>query len=374
MAKPIQRKLTIIFPPGDIITSVLFEKEKDTIIEALLTRLCKLRAVELSDVKCLDEKGEKLDTSKTVGVADLMFIELIDKKTSKKEKTEQDDDDNYDYSGPNKMPLVPGITLTINENVHKTLTEQLFPNEIEALKQMKLNYEVCNKFSDEYIMACLFARKLDLIRTHAMLQATLKWRSENNLQTIPRMSEIHPELLNYFILPFGLRLKDGTGPIITNMNKITPNKEPYTLTETAKFLYWFWNVAIFSQGIDLFRNGMTFFVEMDGYGWKNFDYEWQTKFDHIIRDKVPARVKKTLILHPPLIYYALFKICSVFMKAKVLQRIQPVKNEQEFSKLTENEQLWSIYGGKFELTLERQIELLKEWCSKNEDRLLAHQG
>jgi len=44
-------KTTIIFPPGDQLTTVLIEKEKDTKVEDLLNRLCTLRGIELGKLK-----------------------------------------------------------------------------------------------------------------------------------------------------------------------------------------------------------------------------------------------------------------------------------------------------------------------------------
>jgi len=52
-------KLSIIFPGGDQMTSVLLEKEKDTVIQELLKRLCTNRGIDLATLKVLDEIGKK---------------------------------------------------------------------------------------------------------------------------------------------------------------------------------------------------------------------------------------------------------------------------------------------------------------------------
>jgi len=69
-------------------TSVLLEKEKDTVILELLKRLSTNRGIDLSTLKVLDEVGNKVDTNLTVGESKLVFIELLDKdeKEKKKEK------------------------------------------------------------------------------------------------------------------------------------------------------------------------------------------------------------------------------------------------------------------------------------------------
>jgi len=52
-------KLTIIFPPGDQLTSVLLEKEKDNKIEDLINRLCALRGIDLSKLKKSQNPGRR---------------------------------------------------------------------------------------------------------------------------------------------------------------------------------------------------------------------------------------------------------------------------------------------------------------------------
>jgi len=67
-------------------TSVLLEKEKDTVIGDLLQRLCTLRAIDYNKLKAKDEVGKRIDTSLTVGASGLVFIELLEKGKKKKKK------------------------------------------------------------------------------------------------------------------------------------------------------------------------------------------------------------------------------------------------------------------------------------------------
>jgi len=85
-------KLTIIFPGGDQLTSVLIAKEKDTVISDLIQRLCTLRALDVKNLKAKDDVGKKVNVSLTVAASGLVFIELIDKNEKKKKKEEKKDE------------------------------------------------------------------------------------------------------------------------------------------------------------------------------------------------------------------------------------------------------------------------------------------
>jgi len=306
------QKVTIVFPPGDLITSVLFEKEKNTLIKHLLDRLCSIRAIKLADLEILDDTGKPLDTTATIGVRQTVFIELVDKNQTKDTNEVDDDDDEANYI--TDKPHVPSsVTHSLSSNTNIPLEAQLFPDEIIALKTLKNNLgDLQQNFSDEFIMACLFNKKMNLERAQNLLMANLKWREEHKLVRIPKFSEITKELTKLYILPFGVRCNDGSGIIIYNFSYITPNKEPFILAESFKYLTWFYHVGIFSQGLDVFRNGITGICEMAGYGWKNFDLDFSKQFNSAISDKFPLRLRKIVAINAPSYMYALIKIFRVF--------------------------------------------------------------
>jgi len=266
-------------------------------------------------------------------------------------------------------PLPSSVRLSKSSLVNIPLQEQLFPSELEALKQMKSNYSICKNFSDEFIVASLLLRKLNLFRTNVFLEEHVKFRQVNNVTRIPRFSEINKELFKFYTLPFGVRCKNGSAPFILNCNLLYPNKEPYTLTSIIEFLTWFYTVGIFSQGMDIFRNGRTEIMELDGLGWKNCDYDWYKKVINCLQEKLPCRVRQIICVNAPSFIGALFKLARLFMKEKLLNRAGVMK-AQDISQLFTEQDLPKQFQGNYEITFERQIELLKEWAEKNEERLI----
>jgi len=287
-----------------VLTSVLFEKEKGTKIEDLLTRLCQLRGISLDDLKVLNDKGEKQNLNPTVGEEDLMFLELLDKKQKQtKENTKEEEDD----EGPGKMQLgkPDDIKATVGTPCAYSLREQLFPQEWQALQDLKTNYEICKNYSDEFLMACLFARKLDLIRTHNLLQQNMRWRKENGFLTIPKLSEINQEVFSMWGYVPGARSKEGTG--ILYFHLVEMGKEPFTANNIIKFLVWHNFVGGFSEGMDFYRNGVFILRDMGQFTWKHVDVDIMKKVNTMWTDNFPTRVKKFIALDPPAIFEALKK-------------------------------------------------------------------
>lgn len=55
------------------------------------------------------------------------------------------------------------------------MREQVFDHEWDALQELKQKYaKICRFYSDEFLMACLFARKMDVQRVNVLLIANWK--------------------------------------------------------------------------------------------------------------------------------------------------------------------------------------------------------
>jgi len=366
-----QRKLTILFPPGDVLTSVLFEKEKDTKIEDLLAKLCTLRGLVRDDLKVLNDTGGKQDTSLSVGEADIMFMELVDKKEKKEEKKKaKDDDDDTEGKGKLRDGAPAGIVPVLGVSCKHGLKEQLFPEEWQALQDLKNNYELCRNYSDEFLVSCLFARKLDLIRTHSLLQNNWKWRKDNNLINIPRYSDFPPDMLKFWMSVTGSRSKNGAGLTYSKIRNLVINQEPFTIPTMQKWILWMYSVGVFREGFDYLRHGIVVIQDMDGYGWKHFDIDFQKKMSGMWQDVFPMRVKGMYILNPPAIFDAVMKIAKTFNKSKVMERIE-IMAKKDLTKYVDKTQLLEDFGGDLPFEIEKREADLKEWLKLHEERLLA---
>lgn len=371
------KKFTIIFPPGDVFTSVVWEKEKETKVVDLLSRLCQLRGLSLDSLKAYNDQGKKVKEpilQQTVEQTGLVFIELVDKE-SKKEKREKKA--KKEQKKEEADHIVKGIPKGIADKIvpgsycKLGLREQLFDHEWEALQKFKEKYsEISALYSDEFLMSCLFARKLDLERSHALLQNNLKFRKEKGLMNIPKMSEVDLRAMDPFMGIPGGRSKDGNGVIYLNMGESVPGQEPYTVPTLSKWMAWFNYVGIFAEGMDFFRNGLYLVCDMNDFGWKNFDTEYNKATASLWSDIFPGRPKKFLLLNEPIVFTAIFKLMKTFMKAKIADRFEPV-DQKDLPSLIDKSNLLVKFGGSYNYTKEQYMECFRNFCAANEERLIA---
>jgi len=352
------------FPPT---ASVLLQKEKDTKLEELINRLCALRGIELNklkNLKILDDEGKKVDLGLTVGESGLPFIEIIDKSTEKEKKKKKQ------VQVKEKTRDMPSIVkISIGQNCYLPLEEQLFDDEKSALKATK-QFEVAKYFSDEYIMSVLFAKKFDLKKTEEFLKNCFAWRKEKGFMKIPKFSEISKDSFYMANQLPGARDKLGRSIRYVRSAKMIPNTPGYTVEELNKVFVWLHYVGIFSDGIDSLRNGICMISDLEGYGWKNFDIDFQRQTSTLWLERLPLLMRKILVLHTPTIFAAIVKIMGTMMKNKLLDRFDHVQ-VKDLGKYIEQDNLISEYGGNVPYTPEDYLKSLEEWAERCEERLIA---
>jgi len=358
-------------------TSVLLEKEKDTVIQDLLKRLCTNRGIDPNSLKVYDDVGKKVDTFRTVGESKLVFLELLDKKEKKKKMdfTKKKSDLTESQMTSTKLSGRPACVQSKPCQVCDVpLSEQLFPEELKALEEFKKQCENTKYFSDEFVITCLMARKFDTKRTTELIENNLKWRRENGLMTLPSIKELESVLEKMtmnFVIP-GARDKLGAGITYMIMSEdMEMGKEPYTLNTMKKWIAWFYYIGIFHDGIDSLRNGMCIIEDLTGFGWKHFDVDFQKQMSSIWVDTFPLRVKRLLVLNPPVIFGALVKILKTFFKGKMLDRIEVVDKPKDLRKWVTEDQLSGVFGGAVQYDHKMWVKDLRAWAERNEERLRA---
>jgi len=361
-------KLTIIFPPGDQLTSVLIDREKDIKIEDLINRLCTLRGIELTkckNLRILNEQGEKIDLSQTVGKSGVVFIDIMDKTTDKEEKKKLKEKDTEEYKirpPPAHIKLVPGTSCYI------PLEVQLYDDEKKHLQEAK-KFEVSKYFSDEFIIAVLFSRKFDLKRTEEYLHSCIDFRKERGYLKLPRFTEIDKRLFHLSGYYSNSRDNEGRSIRFVRIYKTSPNANGQTIENLVKFYLWMAYVGIFHEGIDGLRNGCCVVADAEGYSWKQFDIDFQKQTSQLFMEKFPLLLRKLILINPPSIFSALLKIISTFNKNKILKRIEPV-SRKEVCKFIPADQLPVEFGGTAQYNTDDYIKILQEFAEKCEDRLI----
>jgi len=365
------QKITIIFPPGDQLTSLLIQKETANKIEDVLKRLCALRAIDfdLKKLSILNDMGGDVKLDQTVGESGLVFIDIVDKKQAKKAAKEKKGES--DEGAPSRG-LPKGVTVNPGQCCYLPLEQQLFDDEKKALIDIKASApELCSNFSDEFVMSCLFARKFDNARALELLQKSLLWRKTYGFLNLPKLSDISEEMFKMQIHVPGSRDKCGRAIRYVNMGNIRPNIGPFTMDNCRKFYTWFAYVGIFCEGMDALRNGLHVVPDMESWGWKNFDLEYQRQISVMWSETFPLLVRKISVLNPPMVFNAFYKIMRTLVKAKIMDRTSVCGKSKELLKLVDARMLWNQKGGELDYPCERWIADLKEFAEKNEERLSA---
>jgi hypothetical protein len=364
-------KLTILYPGGDQLSSVLLEKEKNTVISELIERLCNLRAIDTKHICAYNDAGKKLDTKLTVEKANIVFIELIDKKHNKANQFGtfrshiQDSDTGKIRKGrPLEIVLRPG------QGVNLPIRQQLFSDEWESLLNFKSKHDaICNSYSDEFLMCCLWARKFDESRTVKLIQDNFQWRKANGFEFIPTTKEVEDickgmASLNC-IIP-GARDKNGGGIFYSGYKKDLPmGKEPLTAQSLKKWIVWWYFVGIFQDGVDSLRNGVTMIQDLTEFGWIHFDLDIQKQLN--VMSLFPIRVRRIVMYNPPVIFTAVGKIVKTFFPAKLMNRMELTHKLKDISNYVSADQLWTKFGGEMNHDTHGWSEKLIEWGNKNDE-------
>lgn len=361
-------KITIIFPPGDQLTSLLVAKESSSKIEDVLKRLCALRAIDfdLKRLSILNQLGEEVDISQTVGESGLYVIDIVDKKEEKKVKEKKEKDYEPKYSGKPK-----GVEINVGTNCYLPLEQQLFDEEKRALNEFKiLNSEICKNFSDEFIMACLMARKMDSLRALELLKNNFKWRKENNLMNLPKISELPRELFDHSISVPGTRDKLGRA-IKYIFPAETPGQGVHTVENYKRWYAYHHYVSVYAEGMDALRNGANVVVDLSKASFKNFDLDFQRQTAPLWGDTFPQLIRRTNLMNPPSFMNVMMKIMRTIVKAKLMDRMKPRGNVKDIEKDIDKSNLIQRWGGDLAFDSEKSYGMVLEWAEKNEERLSA---
>jgi len=230
---------------------------------------------------------------------------------------------------------------------NQTTEEELFPSEIEALNVVK-QHKVSKFFNDRFLMGCLFSRKMDISRTLKMLKSHLKWRMSNNYERIPHWENIDKTTMqmNFAMMIPGARAKDGSSILYCKLSRLVPGDMGKNFIKIlVDYVVWNNSVGTFMDGLDYHRNGLIFIADLEGVGWKNIDINLQKKVNGALMDNFPLRIKKVLILNPPPIIQAILSCIRIFLKKKIMDRMEIVKQE-DILNFVDEDQLWTEVGGK----------------------------
>jgi len=85
-------------------------------------------------------------------------------------------------------------------------------------------------------------------------------------------------------------------------------------------------------------------------------------------DNFPMRIQKVFLLNPPSIINAVIGCARVFVKKKIMDRIQIIQKDQLLDHI-DADQLWSEFGGDVEYSIPIMVESINERLKESPLRL-----
>jgi hypothetical protein len=248
--------------------------------------------------------------------------------------------------------------LKIGQVCKQPLKDQIFPDEWPALDYFKKHCDTCKHYSDEFLFATLFARKMDIDRAIELLEHNWKWRIANGHEVVPSVDEIDWEFVQANLCVPGARTKDGLGIVFAFFAKQDPSA--LDIEKVLKWCCWFYTEGMFHNGMDVARNGIFMVSDMEGLGWKHFDMKFQKRMMEIYQDNFPTRMKKSIQVNPPSFIKVIWTLARPFIKKKMMDRFF-VGSVAEIQDYIAKDQLWSPYGGDIEFKHEDWVEQIKDY-------------
>jgi len=203
-------------------------------------------------------------------------------------------------------------------------------------------------FPDRFLMACLFARKLDIQRTEEMLLHNKAWREENGYLSVPAWETLNKQMLtegNFALKVPGCRGKNGEGIIYVKMGNMVPANWPNFCEDCVRWTVWNGMYGGLFEDIDYFRNGIMMVADLSNMGWNNVDFSVQKRMSSALLDNFPMRTCKILIIHPPWILNAFLEGLRLVIKKKVMDRVYVLDSPEDLINHIDKESLHKQYGG-----------------------------
>jgi len=249
-------------------------------------------------------------------------------------------------------------TVEVGKWCKLSLKDQIFPEEWKALDELKMFCEDCIHYEDEFLLACLFSRKLNIERTRELVKKNWQWRTETNMKVLPKFADIDISLMKSQNMIPGARSKDGYSLQYAIMKRLDP--AAINIDGMIQFATWYYTEGQFYQGMDLARNGVVMVQDLDGLGWKHMDLKMQKAMGKVFEKNFPVRIKCSYCVNAPSIIKILLMLIKPFVSKKLMDRVKLVKNE-ELIELVGKANLWEQFGGDLKGDFDEWLTALREY-------------
>lgn len=248
-------------------------------------------------------------------------------------------------------------------SLNDDLDAELLDEEKAFLLEIKKT-EVSQHYPDRALIIFGFSRKLDVKRTEELLKRNWAWRVANGYEVLPKFEDVDPGMVKdgtCFGIP-GVRALNGSFVTFISMKHFSPGT--YDRKKLVDFFVWNYTYFIQSESIAAHRKGIYVIEDLGGMKFR-LDMKLQNKLGEMFKDNFPQQIKKILILNPPGFFKFLIKVAKLFMKSKVVARVQVVKNQEELLQYVDASNLPTLFGGSLDYNHVNFMEDMASWAKKN---------
>lgn len=230
---------------------------------------------------------------------------------------------------------------TNNNELATTREEKLLAAEANAVSSfLKVVNNVIrgdeseNPMSEKTALKFLISRKFDIQRALHLYQLHEVTRLRERLTTIdPNDSNLKAELDSGKFTLLKNRDSNNSAIAVFTARLHAPNKSSKNQIlrrkihrNTLQGIVYQLDCAL--EDIITQRNGLVFIYNMSDSDYSNFDYDLCQKILNLLKGAYPAKLKKVLIVSPPLWFRAPFHLLRLIVREKLRDRVWLLKTEQ----------------------------------------------
>ncbi|XP_072003973.1 tyrosine-protein phosphatase non-receptor type 9 [Engystomops pustulosus] len=180
-----------------------------------------------------------------------------------------------------------------------------------------LSWDVAVKF--------LMARKFDVVRAIELFHSYRETRQREGIVRLnPLQEPLLSELLSGKFTVLSVRAPTGASIAIFTAKLHHPARKNSREVQHTVLQALFYLLDRTVESVDTQRNGLVFIYDMGGSQYSNFELELSKKILSLLRGAFPARLKKVLIVSPPVWFRVPYSIISLLLKEKLRERVHMV--------------------------------------------------
>jgi len=121
----------------------------------------------------------------------------------------------------------------------------------------------------------------------------------------------------------------------------------FTLKDYLDFTFYWWGESL-KQDLDMHRNGICYVESLKGMRLSSLDLKIAKGMQDAVQSHLTIQIRKILVVDPGLILKACMKIAKVFVKKKIMDRVELCKRTDLVNFIAEDH-LIKEFGGNLDI-------------------------